>query len=223
MRTLAEIRDSIRIFFVENTTLQTLYGLNPTLSFAEQFSAVSLEAAFVDVAAFVTYTLERVFDAHKTEVSDMLAQQKPHGLRWYRNKAVQFRLGQPLIADTDEYSDAGLTEAQIAATKIIKYAAAVEVNDNSGVPLVRIKVAGASGNNLQPLTLPQITAANAYMQEVKDAGVKLRVTSDPPDFYKAALEIYYNPLVCFSLESQIIRRIVSDFVIKRAIEHEAQK
>ena len=195
MRQLSEIRDTIRQAFVANTTLQTLYSLNPALTFAEQFSSVSIEAAFVDIAAFISFTMEGIFDLHKKEVDFAISEMKPHTTRWYRNKALSFRLGQPLIADSDDYSDVGLTEQAIAASQVVKYAAAVEALDGSGIPLLRIKAATLSNNQLSALPAPTIAALSAYFAEVKDAGVKLLVTSDPPDSLRATVEIYFDPLV----------------------------
>lgn len=195
MRTQTEIRDQIRAAFMANVTLQTLYGLSPNTAFTDQFSAVSLEAALIDVATFITYSFEFVFEAHKTEVSDIIANQNPHTLRWYRNKALQFRYGQALLTDTDGYDDTGLLPSQISASQIVKHAAAIEVSDNTGVPIVRIKAATANGTDLQPLGATEKTALVAYLQEIKDAGVKIQVTSAQPDNYRATLEVFYNPLV----------------------------
>ena len=195
MRTLPEIRDEIRRIFVANTILQQIYGLNPALPFADQFSAVSVEAAFVDVAAYVVYTVSRLFEAHKTEVETLIREEMPHTLRWYRNKALAFRFGQALITDSDKYSDAGLTDAQIAASKIVTHAAAIETEDGSGVPLLRIKTATEGSANLEPLSAPQLAALAAYFAVVKDAGVKLLVASNDADSFKSEIEIHYNPLL----------------------------
>lgn len=195
MRTLAQYRDDIRTVFVANATLRQLYGLNPALPFSEQFSAVSVEAALVDVAAVVVYTVAYLFDAHKTDVEAIIRNEKPHTLRWYREKALLFRLGQALITDSDKYSDAGLTDAQIAASKIVKHAAAIETEDGSGVPLLRIKTAKVANGNLQALDASELSALSAYFAVVKDAGVKLVVASNDADSFKAEIEIHYNPLL----------------------------
>jgi hypothetical protein len=195
MRTLTEIRDEIRSAFVANTTLSALYGLNAALPFAAQFSAVSLEAAFCDVAALVSYTMEALFAAHTTEVETIIREQQPHTLRWYRNKALEFRLGQALITDTDKYSDAGLTPTAIAASRIVSHAAAIETEDGTGVPILRIKTAKTIGTELGALVAAELAALTAYFAEVKDAGVKLVVASNDPDSYKATIDVYYNPLL----------------------------
>ena len=195
MANLIAIRDTIRAQFVANTVLRTLYALNPALTFAEQFSSASIEAAFIDVAAYVSYTLQSVFEVHQTEVQSIIDNQKPHRLRWYRNKALSFRYGQALMPDTDTYSNYGLTEQQIEAAQVVKFAAAIETEDGSGIPILRIKTAGTAGAQLIPLTAPQLTALSAYFGEVKDAGVKLKCTTGLPDSFRSTVEVYYDPLV----------------------------
>ncbi len=195
MRSLQEIRDIIRATFVANPTIQSSYNLDPTKTFAQQFSNVSLESAIIDVMTFVSWTMENIFQTHKEEVDGILRNKKPHTLRWYRNKALRFRLGQPLIIDTDGYDDTGLTQQDIESLEVVKYASAIEVADGTGVPLVRIKVAGHSAGNLVALGQPTQDAIKSYFDHIKDAGVKLLVSSGQPDYYRASLEIYYDPLV----------------------------
>jgi hypothetical protein len=195
MRSLNDIRASIRQSFVANTTLQTAYGLDPTLTFEQQFSRVSIEAALIDVFALCSYALEAIFDQHKKDITAIIEARNPHQLGWYKQKALDFRLGQALIADTDRYSDAGLTAASIATSKVVQYAAAVEVaDDGSGIPVLRIKTAGSSGGNLAALPSGTITALQSYFADIKDAGVKLLVSSGDPDRLSSRMTIAYDPL-----------------------------
>lgn len=195
MRSLQEIREVIRATFVANLTIQSSYNLDPTKTFAQQFSNMSLESAIIDVMTLVSWTMENIFQTHKEEVDGILRDKKPHTLRWYRNKALRFRLGQSLIVDTDGYDDTGLTQQDIESLEVVKCASAIEVADGTGIPLVRIKVAGHSGGNLVALGQPTQDAIKSYFDGIKDAGVKLLVSSGQPDYYRAEIEVYYDPLV----------------------------
>lgn len=195
MRTFAEIRDDIRSRFIQNAALQALYGFTGSQPFSVEFSTLSLESILIDVITTVVMTHEQVYNAFTLDVQSRLDTLKPHTLKWYQAKALAYRHGQALEADTDGYSDTGLTIAAIEASKVVKRAAAVEQTDGSGFPILRIKVAGLTAGAVTPLSGTIVTALNAYYQEIKDAGVRLVATSDNPDDYKAYLQIFYDALV----------------------------
>lgn len=195
MRTLTQIRDSIRTQFVANPTIQAKYGLNPALPFSAQFSDLSLESVLIDVMTMVCWVMENIFAQHVKEIDEKISTQKPHTLRWYRRKALDFQLGQALVLDQDYYDNTGMTDAQISALKVVKNAAAIEQNDSSGIPVVRLKLAGESAGEFVQLPTPTVVAVKSYFEEIKDAGVKLLVTSDPADSLKATIDVHYNPMI----------------------------
>lgn len=190
MRTLKEIRASIQANFIANSTIQSIYSIDGSKTFEEQFSKVCLESVLIDVFAICSYTLESIFQRHKTDVANFIKEEKAHTLKWYRNKALAFRLGQDLVEDSDVYSDVGLTEEEIAASKIIAYAAAIESEDGSGTPLLRIKLAKS---NFAILSNSELEAISFYFKEIKDAGVKLLCTSNAGDGLKVNATVYYDP------------------------------
>jgi hypothetical protein len=142
------------------------------------------------VVAACQWTVESLFDLHKQEVQQLIDNLKPHSLRWYANMARNFQYGHDLAPDADFYDNTGLTDEQINASKIIAYSAVVEQEKN-----LRIKVAKIENNDLAPLTIEEKAAFTAYMNRIKDAGVKLVIDSLPPDSLKLKLRIFYNPLV----------------------------
>ncbi len=95
---------------------------------------------------------------------------------------------------------------------IIKCAAAEEY---FGLNVVRIKVAKQDGDELGPLSEPELTALKGYMQKVKDAGVRMRVTSEDPDDLSLHLSVYYDPLVLNSAGARLDG--VDDTPVKKAI------
>jgi hypothetical protein len=175
-RSILEIQQSI---ITAKQADSILDGLSST-------SAVAIWRLWTYIVAVCQWTLENLFDAHKAEVASIIALQKPHTLQWYVAKAKQFQFGVTLSADTDTYA----SDTTDPAVRIISYAAAVEMPT-----MVRIKAATLSGASLNPLTASQLTAFTAYMQQIKDAGVRLQITSDYPDELRLALTVYYDPLV----------------------------
>jgi hypothetical protein len=159
----------------------------PTLSGLTSSSNVAIWLLWTYVVAVCQWTLENLFDAHKNEVNEIIAAQKPHTLQWYVTKAKEFQYGVSLPADKDVYD---LVPPSDPSVLVVKFAAAVEL-----INLVRIKAARLSGGILAPLTGVQLTAFSAYMSRVKDAGVRLQVTSGDPDNLQLALAIFYDPLV----------------------------
>jgi len=154
------------------------------------WSQTNLTRLLFFVVAFVFKTIEELFDQHKAEIDATIAAMKPHSLRWYAEKAKAFRYGQNLITDSDQYDDTGLTPAQIAAMKIVAYAAVVEQERG-----LRIKVAKLVNGDLAPLSAGELAAFVTYMEEIKDAGVKLNITSTVADALKLTLRVKYNALV----------------------------
>lgn len=164
----------------------------PALAELNSTSKVAVWRLWVYITAFVIHTLERIFDQHKKEVSEALSELKPHTARWYRNKALAFQYGFDLIEDSDKFDNAGSTEEQIANSKIVKYSAVTESETESRLI---VKIATEQGGELQPITAGQKASFEAYMQEIKDAGVKITTINYLPDILKLHMKIYRDPLV----------------------------
>lgn len=175
-RTIAEIQSSI---IAAKTADVTLSGLTST-------SQTAIWLLWTWVVATTQWTLEQLFDAHKNEVNGVISLQKPHTLQWYVTKAKEFQKGFTLPADTDVYE---IVPPIDPAVLIVAYAAAVELTG-----LVRIKAAKADSGSLAKLGA-DLSAFEAYMSRIKDAGVRLQITSDDPDTLQLALNIYYDPLI----------------------------
>lgn len=186
-RTIADIKSEMTTAFMANTTLQQKYGFAAGTAFDKHFSKVSLESLILYIVAAAIWTLEKLFDTHTAEVNDYIATMKPHSLRWYVEKAKAFLYGVPLIDGTDTYNTATLSDDDLASAKIIAFAACTEDNAT-----LYMKVAAAGPRRL---TADEKDAFVAYIQEVKDAGVRVEVISDDGDFIIIPMTIYYNPLL----------------------------
>ena len=165
----------------------------PALESLKSTSKVAIWRLWVYIISVAIWSLEKLFDLHRTDIDKRLTELKPHTARWYRSKALAFQYGFSLSLDGDKYDDnQWFTKEQIEASKIIKYSAVVE-SKNEGRLIV--KIAGEQDDTLQPITDVQKQAFEAYLQEIKDAGVRLTVVNYQPDILHLQMKIVYDPLV----------------------------
>ncbi len=188
-RTIAEIQTDLTTTLV-NEMASIEITINPAT-----WSKTNLLRLITYVVAVCQWTIEQLQDIHKTEVNDLIAQKKPHSLRWYAEKAKAFQFGYNLAADEDFYDNTGLPDDIIEVSKIVKYAAVVRQRRPNGRVFLRIKVATTNGANLSPLTEEQLKALREYFDRIADAGVDIEIDSLPADRLKLRLQIYYNPLI----------------------------
>lgn len=180
-RTIAEIQQAMLDEIAGDATLSTV---------ATSTSKVAIYRLFTRIVATCAWTVEVLFDTVKQEVNELIAQLKPHSLRWYANKAKDFQYGYTLPIDADRYDNTLLSDDVIDAAKIVKYSAVTEGEDGK----LRIKVA-KEVVDLAPLSAGELSAFSEYMGRIKDAGVRLIIESNTPDKLKLSLKIYYDPLI----------------------------
>ncbi len=174
-RTISQIQQALLDQVNADATLSSL--LTST-------SNVAIWRLWTYIVAFCQWTIETLFDQHINEVNNIIITQKPHTLQWYVYMAKQFQYGDALIPDTDTY-------AVIDTTKqLVSYAAATEIFKG-----IRIKVAKTTSGDLAPLSSSELTAFTSYASLIKDAGVRLYITSTNADRLILNLKIYYNALV----------------------------
>ena len=179
------IQDIQQLIYAQKAQEPALENLNST-------SKVAIWRLWVYIISVAIWSLEKLFDLHRTDINKRLTELKPHTARWYRSKALAFQYGFSLSLESDKYNNQWLTEEQIEASKIIKYSAVVE-SKNEGRLIV--KIAGEQGDTLQPITDVQRKSFEAYLQEIKDAGVRLSVVNYQPDVLHLQMKIVYDPLV----------------------------
>lgn len=190
--TIQDLKKQITDSFIADDTIKEQYQINPKLTFDEQFSAVSLENIIFSIIATAMWIVQSLFDTHQKEVSNSIAELKPHSLRWYRNKALDFQYGFNLLPDSDKFDNSKHTEEEIEASKIVKYAAVTEAENESRLV---IKIAGESKKELNPISEKQKDSFVAYISEVRDAGVPVTVINYRPDLLELYIKIKRNPLV----------------------------
>lgn len=173
----------------------------PALNELNSTSKVAIWRLWVYIIAVAIWSLEKLFDQHRADIDKRLAELKPHTARWYRSKALAFQYGFDLLPDSDTFNNQGHTEEAIEASKIVKYSAVIE-SKNEGRLIV--KIAGEQGEQLQPITDAQKQAFESYLQEIKDAGVRLSVVNYQPDVLHLQMKIVYDPLVLDSNGQSIL-------------------
>lgn len=189
-RTIIEIQQSI----IDNVQADSI--LSARLTSTSKTAIWRLIAYIVAVAA---WTIENLFDIFKTDVDEQISAMKPHSLRWYAEKSRAFQYGYNLNPDTDVYDNTGIDETTIANSKIVTYAAVVEQDRG-----LRIKLAkNGLSDDLTNLIPDELTAFQEYMARIKDAGVKLNITSTVADKLRLMLRIRYNSMVLNSAGGRI--------------------
>lgn len=189
-RTINVIKKEITDSFIQNDTVIGMYDIDSAKSFEDQFSKVSIESIVFYVVAVAIWTLEKLFDLHRDEVTALLNASKPHRLLWYVQKTKAFQFGRALVTDSDAYDNTGVTDEQIEAERVVKYAAAVEQSGR-----IIVKVAGSGTEGREPLAIDQKAALEAYLKEIKDAGVQVELINQLPNAFAATIDIYYDPMI----------------------------
>lgn len=183
----------------------------PALDELNSTSKTAIWRLWIYIVSVAIWTLEKIFDQHKKEVDERLSQLKPHTARWYRNKALAFQYGFDLKEDSDVFNNEGSSEEAIGNSKIVKYSAVIEKDTGQLI----VKIATETAGKLQPISPTQQQAFEAYIAEIKDAGVRVTVTNYLPDRLVLNLQIYYDPLV---LDEYGTHRLSGNKPVQEAIE-----
>lgn len=196
-RTIADIKKIITDAILQDATFQAL-GFDPAQTWDSQVSKTNVINLLAYIVAFATWSIESLFTVHKSEVETIIAEQRAHGLNWYRNKALAFQYGRDLVSGEDYYDNTDLTDEEVEAEKIVKHCA-VDENDTGSLTM---KVAREVNDELTPLyeaDPDQLTPFKQYFEHeqdgIKDAGVKIFYINNNPDYLKLVIDIHYDPLV----------------------------
>lgn len=188
-RTKDEIMSSMLTAKENDSTLARLSG-----------SVVAIWRLIMYIITDALYNHELIFDEHKNEVNTIVTNKTPHRPSWYADRTLLFQFGHSLVSGTDYYDNSAFTEEQIEASRVVKYAAAVQSRDKS---ILFLKVATNSGGSRVPLPSNQLEALKAYFEEISDAGVYIEFINDPADDMKLSLDIYYDALMLDNTGSRL--------------------
>lgn len=191
-RTIAEIKDSMTADLMRNPDVARAYGFETGAAFSSHFSKVSVESLLFYIVACAMWVLENLFDQHRRDVEQRIESIIPHRPKWYRDKVLGFMKDKTLVPDTDHYDTEGMSDGDIEAARVVKYAAASE---NADASILTIKVAGEVGGVRQPLDADTEIQLLAYIGEIKDAGVRVNLVNQTADVFHCEVDVYYDAML----------------------------
>lgn len=191
-RTIAEIKDSMTADLMRNPDVARAYGFETGAAFSSHFSKVSVESLLFYIVACAIWVLENLFDQHRHYVEQRIESIIPHRPKWYRDKVLGFMKDKTLVPDTDHYDTEGMSDGDIEAARVVKYAAASE---NADASILTIKVAGETGGIRQPLDADTEIQLLAYIGEIKDAGVRVNLVNQTADVFHCEVDVYYDAML----------------------------
>lgn len=181
------------VILAEKQTMTNLSVLQPTIDDAQTLltdvkssSRVARWRLWLWAVAVCAYTLDVVFDLTLIAFEALAKRSRFGTLPWYIQKGYDFQFGDTLVFQNNEFQYV----FDNPAIKIIKRAAAQEVGNT-----VNVKVAKLSGGIPAKLSLVEYTAAKAYFEKIKPAGVYLNLISDDPDEIRIYLNVNFDPLI----------------------------
>ena len=208
MKTRTQISNQIKAAFIANETLQAAYGLEPTLTFDEQFSAVSIEAAIVFVVAFTWHLVEQIIGAFRTEIDERIENAYIASIPWYYQKCLDYQHGHDLMFNPTTYRFEYAQADEPA--RIVKFAAVRQVQDT----ITKLKIYTNKAGRV-PLTPTEHSAFKAYMDKVGAAGIHYQFINLNPDQLKITLQVIFNPLI---LDSTGAKLTDGTFPVREAIQ-----
>lgn len=189
MRSINEIKQAIGEEWMDQASVQEAYGFAEGTPFGDVFGPASIENLLFYVVAVAIWAVEQLTERTREEIDTAVGSMVAHRPKWYCLRCLDFMKDRLLVEDTDTYDTTGMTEAEIAAAKVVKYAVATESDDAS---LLTLKVAGGSAGSRTPLDAETETQLKAYLAEIKDAGVRLLLVNQAADRLKADVSIWYD-------------------------------
>lgn len=193
MRTLKEIREAIEASWVSDPTLAEMYGLDPSKTFAEQYSKVSLESVLVGIFALASYTLERIVGDAQEEIGTLVDSRIPSSIPWYADQVLAYQDGYPLewLEGQRRYGYSTLDPA----ARIVKHVAVREVLLQSGRMELQVLV---SKDGKEPLEEEELDRLGVYLYKIAAPGTSLDLVSKESDRLKIKAQVNYDPLVLTS-------------------------
>ena len=180
--------------------VKEIYGIDPDKTFDEQFSAVSIENLLFYAQAFGLMVLEKIVGDRIAKLEEHFNRLRPHTLNWYAGKIKAFQMGDTLPTDTDVYPNINKEK------QVVKYCSLMERNG-----VLSAKIAGQDKDG-KPTRLSDddVKKVSAYVSKIKDAGVRVLLSSGDADKFNVSLLIHYDPLK--RLEAKDIKKVVSEYL-----------
>ncbi len=149
-------------------------------------SAVAAWKVLRDLCVSIAMFFESILELFKTDVNDTLTLKQFGTLYWYVSVAKEFQEGDDLSVVN------GIVgyETENEDHRIVSQASAKESEDG----VLALKVAKTVGTELAALSTAELDDFRAYMAARKSPGVRLNISSSPPDTVKYIINVLYDPL-----------------------------
>ncbi len=208
-RTIAQIYDSL-VAFKESAAEEL--GLTPvgtanyetTTAALDSGSKVGIWRLWLYVVALGTWTLEKFFDTFQAEVDAKLRYSSAGTAPWFVFKSKAFQYGDPLLVNADYVPYYAVLDP---TKQIVKYAAAV-----AGNRLLQLRVSKQVSGAPAPLSNDELASFNAYINNIKPAGLPVTVVSRTRDALTANVEVHYNALYSATIVEADCRAAVSAYL-----------
>lgn len=208
-RTFTEIQQSIL------DAKATAIALSPleVLTTQERVDTAATETSTVSIWRLYVWILAYALWIHEKIVSKNAENSRPHNIPWYKEKALGFLDGLPLVWKDGQfvYDLTGVTD--VATRQIIDRVAILESDSGELV----FKIATDNAGSIEPISSPQLVRFLAYMQQIKDAGNQLRIINQPADLLKLEVTVYVDPLLIDLTTGALLNTTVPTFPVKDAI------
>ncbi|PDS26481.1 hypothetical protein [Flavobacterium branchiophilum] len=208
-RTIEEIQRSILAAKMESSSLNTLEILTTqeqSMTNLNSTSKLSIWRLWVWIFAYTLMVHERIVESNASN-------SRPHTIKWYRDQCLNFLDGLSLTWQNGQFMYDLTDVADVATRKIIDRCAVLESNNGELV----VKVARTLDGILQPLDDGQLVRFKAYLNQIKDAGNRIRFVNKNADFVKIGLTVYVDPLIIDLQTGQLLSSSEIVYPIKEAI------
>ena len=214
-RSLTEIQQSILNAKAQASTLNALQVLTTAeqnLSAANSTSKVAIWRLWVWIFSYVIYIHEQI-------IEKFAENSRPHTINWYKNQCLNFLDGLPLVwlNEQFQYDLTNVIDADVR--KIIDRCAILESNSGELV----LKIATDNNGNTEPLTIAQLLRFTYYINQIKDAGNRIRIINQEADQLKIALTVYVDPLIIDLQTGALLSGAPGVFPVKKAIDNYLEK
>jgi len=190
-RTIQEIYDQIVDEKDNQTNLSALLPDNDNFDQLKgdiSTSKVARWRLWASITATAIFIQETLFDLFRVEVDELAAAAIPGTAAWLQNEVFRFQLGDSLVVtNINRKAEYPVIDE---SKQIIKRAAVVETAN-----LVTIKVAKEIGGIPVPLNTTEKQAFDAFIRDLRFAGVNDVTVSKVADLIKAEYDIHYDPLI----------------------------
>ena len=178
---------------LEKETFSNLNELQPNIDSGQTLladltttSKVAIWRLIFFVVAFGIWSLEKLFDIHKSEIEQRATEIIPGTPSWYHRISLEYQHGDSLVFVNDQYKYNPI----VPANRIVQLCSVTEIGGET-----LIKVAKLDAGSTVALTVSELNGFREYIKKMKFAGFQILPVSRDADLLKIHYRVYYNPLV----------------------------